>query len=144
MKKVPATIIAAAGMTTGLLGFALPAGAATHGPDLTRSAHSRTGGHPGYIRCFTVSHHERGYIEDSQYNRYEYGRDGRFTEYGRDGRYLGEGTYREDRRGSYDEFYVVTCDEGSWGHSYGGHFSSGGDHGRRDYRHEHRSGHCDC
>ena len=55
MKKASSTIIAAAGMTVGLLGFALPAGAATHIQDSahTHSAHFKTK-KPPLIKCFKV------------------------------------------------------------------------------------------
>ena len=55
MKKASSTIIAAAGMTVGLLGFALPAGAATHIQDSahTHAAHFKTK-KPPLIKCFKV------------------------------------------------------------------------------------------
>jgi len=142
MKKAPATIIAAAGMAAGLLGFAIPASAGTHVQDFTSSAYSRTEAHSGYINCFSVAQRDRGgYVEDSQHNRYAEGRNGQYTEYNREGGYVGEGSYREERRGSYAEFYVVSIHERAprSGYGEGDHHSGGGyghgDHGHGDHGH---------
>ena len=56
MKKASSTIIAATGMTVGLLGFALPAGAATHVQDLHRSGvgQSKVKEPPKHVKCSKV------------------------------------------------------------------------------------------
>ncbi len=56
MKKASSTIIAATGMTVGLLGFALPAGAATHlqDPHQSRVGQSKVKEPPKHVKCFKV------------------------------------------------------------------------------------------
>jgi len=63
MKKAPATIIAAAGMTAGLLGFAIPASAATQVSHVTHVTHaqSRTGDFPWGWGDHHCDHHGDGW-----------------------------------------------------------------------------------